>query len=110
MGEDCTIRISGPAVSRTHALVSYQYEKFILKDLWSKSGTWMNNEKIRRRNLNHIVGLFWGVQNLFFFSNVQIRMFSDNPETILHFLCFLIVFQENISLEKDSGITSNIKW
>lgn len=66
-GEDCAIRINDQAVSRIHALVSYQYGKLVLKDLGSRSGTRVNSEKIKKRNLNHKDRIILGCTELTLF-------------------------------------------
>lgn len=51
-GEDCTIRINDPTVSRRHASLQHQSGKMILEDLGSKTGTWVNHERINKKILS----------------------------------------------------------
>jgi len=44
--EDCEIRLSDSAVSRIHALVRYEEGNFVIYDLGSKSGSYVNSKKV----------------------------------------------------------------
>jgi hypothetical protein len=45
-GPDCEIRVDDPLVSWEHALLSYQGSNYILYDLNSTNGTWVNNQRV----------------------------------------------------------------
>lgn len=51
-GEDCTIHISDPAVSRRHLRLSNQYGKIVLEDLGSRHGTRVQHLKVEKAALN----------------------------------------------------------
>ncbi len=50
-GEDCSVRLDDPTVSQKHAQIYCQYGKIILRDLGSRNGTRVNNEKISKKVL-----------------------------------------------------------
>lgn len=43
--EDCDVRIGDPRVSHHHARITWQDDRFILEDLGSRAGTWVNDER-----------------------------------------------------------------
>jgi len=43
---DCDITIDNPAISRKHAAIEYKEEGYLLTDLGSSNGTFLNGEKI----------------------------------------------------------------
>ncbi len=44
---ECQIHIHNNAVSRQHARITRQQNNFIIEDLGSRNGTWVNNQEIR---------------------------------------------------------------
>lgn len=48
---DCEVMINDPAVSRKHAQIRYEGGKFILSDLGTPNGTFVNGERIEERQL-----------------------------------------------------------
>jgi len=55
IGRDTTSRlcIKGELVSRNHAMIVHQNEKWILYDLESTNGTWVNGQRIAQHILRH---------------------------------------------------------
>ena len=47
----CELVLDDPAVSREHARVQWEHGQFILYDLASANGTWVNNNRIQRQAL-----------------------------------------------------------
>lgn len=50
--EDCAIRLNDGVVSRNHIEVTYSNGKWIVKDLKSSNGTYLNGEKVEKLELN----------------------------------------------------------
>lgn len=67
-GEDCTIRINDPTISRKHASLSLESGKVILKDLGSRTGTRVNHEKVNKTVLNRNDRIRMGCAELIFIS------------------------------------------
>lgn len=65
-GDDCTIRINHPTVSRRHASLEYQYGKIILEDYGSRMGIRVNHEKIHWKILNHGDKVLLGIAGFIF--------------------------------------------
>ncbi len=51
--DEVDIKFADPAVSRTHAVITCEDNKFLVKDLGSKLGTTMNGEPITSHYLQH---------------------------------------------------------
>jgi hypothetical protein len=47
----CDLVLDDPAVSREHARVQWEHGQFILYDLASVNGTWVNNQRVQRQSL-----------------------------------------------------------
>ena len=47
--DDCDVVLSDPEVSRRHAVVAEGPDGFTIEDLGSTNGTWVNGERIERR-------------------------------------------------------------
>lgn len=52
-GEDAGILLDNQTVSRNHATVSSTSQGYLLKDLGSSNGTWVNGSRIEQRVLRH---------------------------------------------------------
>jgi len=51
-GPACNIRVPDPAVSRVHALIRYAHGQWFLQDQRSRSGTYVNGQKVTAVPLN----------------------------------------------------------
>lgn len=51
-GNDCSIRLEDPTVSKNHAEIYVKYGKIVIKDLGSRNGTRVNFTKISKRILS----------------------------------------------------------
>lgn len=67
-GEDCTIRINDPTISRRHACLSFQHGKIVLEDLGSKSGTRVHCERVHKKILSSGNKIAMGFTELAFVS------------------------------------------
>lgn len=47
-GRDCDVRLGDPDTSRRHAELRLEGERFVLRDLGSTNGTWVNGERVDR--------------------------------------------------------------
>lgn len=47
--ENCNLRLLGSMVSRSHCLIFHEGKRYLVKDLGSRNGTWVNGRKIRSR-------------------------------------------------------------
>jgi pSer/pThr/pTyr-binding forkhead associated (FHA) protein len=47
----CSIVLSHPAVSRRHAKITFSGREWVLEDLKSANGTYVNNTRVERANL-----------------------------------------------------------
>ena len=47
----CSIVLSHPAVSRKHAKITFSGREWVLEDLKSANGTYVNNTRVDRANL-----------------------------------------------------------
>ena len=50
---DNTVRIDNLAVSGHHARISWEQEHYVLEDLGSLNGTYVNNERVGKATLKH---------------------------------------------------------
>lgn len=50
-GEDCKVRVPLPSVSRKHCELLIEDDEFMVKDLNSSNGTYVNGERVRSREL-----------------------------------------------------------
>lgn len=50
-GEDCKVRVPLPSVSRRHCELLVEDDEFMVKDLNSSNGTYVNGERVRAREL-----------------------------------------------------------
>lgn len=50
-GEDCKVRVPLPSVSRKHCELLIEDDEFVVKDLNSSNGTFVNGERVRTREL-----------------------------------------------------------
>ncbi len=48
-GDDLGVRLTDPTVSRTHARIVYEEERFHLEDLGSANGTFLDGRRVQRR-------------------------------------------------------------
>jgi len=68
-----TLKISNASVSRRHALIEKEGEKFIIADLGSRNGTFVNDVPVKRRELHHGDRVKIGESQFFF-------LFEDGDE------------------------------
>jgi DNA-binding winged helix-turn-helix (wHTH) protein len=47
-GDDCSVVLDFIGVSRHHARITVDSDRFVLEDLGSKNGTWRNDERVTR--------------------------------------------------------------
>jgi hypothetical protein len=47
----CDLVLDDPAASREHARVQWEHGQFVLYDMASANGTWLNNNRVQRQNL-----------------------------------------------------------
>jgi pSer/pThr/pTyr-binding forkhead associated (FHA) protein len=48
-----TLKIVNPSVSRRHAVIEKQGDRFIIKDLGSRNGTFVNDVRVNHQELKH---------------------------------------------------------
>ncbi len=48
---ECSLRLSDPSVPAKHASLRYENDEYVLRDLDSKNGTYVNGEEIVTRKL-----------------------------------------------------------
>lgn len=48
---DCDLRLNSPVVSRRHATISIKWGGFVITDLGSKNGTFVNGEQVKEKSL-----------------------------------------------------------
>jgi pSer/pThr/pTyr-binding forkhead associated (FHA) protein len=67
--EGCTIHIEGLGISRRHCSIARVEDRYLLRDLDSENGTWVNGQRVREQELRDgdLVGL--GVQASLSFRN-----------------------------------------
>ena len=70
--KDNNIIIDNLAVSKNHARIRIEYDTFILEDLESTNGTFINNRKIDRCELNHGDRISIGKHTLVFLKEFEI--------------------------------------
>jgi len=80
-GLDNAIVLSDPSVSRTHARIDFQDDKFFVEDLGSKNGVWVNETKVRRREIKDYDRLTLGSVLLLFRTLVHAE---ERPEPAFH--------------------------
>ena len=68
-----TLKISNASVSRRHALIEKEGDKFIIADLGSRNGTFVNDVPVKRRELQHGDRVKIGESQFFF-------LFEDSDE------------------------------
>jgi Nif-specific regulatory protein len=68
-----TLKISNASVSRRHALIEREGDKFVIADLGSRNGTFVNGVPVKRRELNHGDRVRIGDSQFFF-------LFEDSDE------------------------------
>jgi Nif-specific regulatory protein len=68
-----TLKITNASVSRRHALIEKEGDKFIIADLGSRNGTFVNDVPVKRRELQHGDRVKIGESQFFF-------LFEDNDE------------------------------
>ncbi len=68
-----TLKISNASVSRRHALIEKEGDKFIIADLGSRNGTFVNDVPVKRRELHHGDRVKIGESQFFF-------LFEDSDE------------------------------
>jgi len=87
--------IEDPAVSRVHASIRFWEGKYLLSDIKSKNGTFVNNIRITSHWLNHGDVLLFGDHHIVFLCDDDMAY----PETIIGERC--------ISLDTQESSTSN---
>jgi hypothetical protein len=65
-GPQCDMVISSPRVSREHAVITKENGSYVLKDLGSSNGTWLNGERLTRRELTNGDVIVLGTEALTF--------------------------------------------
>ena len=45
--DDCAVVLDFTGVSRRHARITVEHDRFVLEDLGSKNGTWKNETRVR---------------------------------------------------------------
>ena len=68
-----TLKIANASVSRRHALIEKEGDKFIIADLGSRNGTFVNDVPVKRRELQHGDRVKIGESQFFF-------LFEDSDE------------------------------
>ncbi len=68
-----------PTISRWHALLMHQYNHFVLYDLNSSNGTWVNNQAIKRKVLDNGDRIRFGDRDEYHFE-LQIEALMDYEE------------------------------
>lgn len=68
-----TLKIANASVSRRHAMIEKQGERFIIEDLGSRNGTFVNDIPVNRRELQHGDRVRIGESQFFF-------LFEDSDE------------------------------
>jgi signal transduction histidine kinase len=66
------IQLDHPGVSRIHAVISYSNGQFILTDLDSRNGTFVNNKRIRQSVLQNSDKISFGKRGFMFFVEVDL--------------------------------------
>src|SRR5436189_4490842 len=69
-----TLKIGNASVSRRHAMIEKDGDRFIIADLGSRNGTFVNDVPVRRRELQHGDRVRIGESQFFF-------LFEDTEET-----------------------------
>jgi len=49
----CSVRVLDPRVSRRHAVIVEMFERFLLLDVGSTHGTWVNGRRVKEADLRH---------------------------------------------------------
>src|SRR5215813_10969636 len=68
-----TLKIANASVSRRHAIIEKEGDRFIIADLGSRNGTFVNDVPVRRRELQHGDRVRIGESQFFF-------LFEDTDE------------------------------
>src|SRR5205814_6454327 len=68
-----TLKIGNASVSRRHAIIERDGDRFIIADLGSRNGTFVNDVPVRRRELQHGDRVRIGDSQFFF-------LYEDNEE------------------------------
>lgn len=69
--DGCGIRLDGLGLSRRHCAILKQGARFLLRDLDSENGTWVNGERVQERELRHGDRIGLGLQAHLLFHNEQ---------------------------------------
>jgi len=77
--EDNDIIIDSLAVSRHHARIRIEYDIFILEDLNSMNGTFINNKRIDRCELNSGDRILIGKHELVFLKDLEFKLKEPTP-------------------------------
>lgn len=88
-----TIQLTHGGVSRTHAVIAIENEQYVLNDLGSRNGTYLNNKKIDRTVLRNGDKIMFGKRGFVF----QI----DGPSAQKDPLAFSPDFEETVSISTE---------
>jgi pSer/pThr/pTyr-binding forkhead associated (FHA) protein len=69
--ESAEVRIDDPALSRRHFLIERQGEKYVLRDLHSQNGTWVDGQPASTTQLHHCDCIAAGKSLFVFRESVQ---------------------------------------
>lgn len=78
---DCSLRIRHPALSRYHAMIRQVGSEWLLSDMRSKNGVYLNGRRVRSARLKHDDHIGIGEHNLIFLTQLQTDA-ADNPDEL----------------------------
>jgi pSer/pThr/pTyr-binding forkhead associated (FHA) protein len=96
--EDNDITIDSLAVSRHHARIRIEHCTFILEDLESMNGTFLNNKKIDSCELNSGDRIIIGKHELIFVKDLELKL--KEPTPVLENQTFVIATKKHRELIK----------
>lgn len=82
-GTNCDITLRGKGISKLHARIYQEKDKFFIQDCDSTNGTYVNDKRINRIVLNHGDSIVLGLQKFIFCNSMMERPLSLQEE---HFL------------------------
>lgn len=79
-GSDCHIAVPDPMCSRVHAIITYEEDRWMVRDQGSRNGTFVNNQKIQEAMLDDGCTLSIGsIDFEFHISKDPVTTDSDDP-------------------------------
>ncbi len=82
-GQDCSVHLNDPAVSRHHAKVVHIYTGYFVEDLHSTNGVTLNGRRVRKHMLRNGDVVTIGTHDIRFEDDAQVEVEDDSDKTVV---------------------------